>query len=269
MSRLARHVKRVGRLRLHPPRKFHRREPGLECRVVRPRCQVPPIELGDEVELPPLRIAVECRMADVLNQIGRIALLRVDIRPLERTRQKGTSPVLRLLDRVATGTHRYEPRKVLVFTAQRVRHPRAGGRPDEPRVAAVHEHQRGFVVGHVGVHRSHDEQAVGMPGHRRKQLAHLQAALAVPRKPEGGRQGRARAPLRRQVCGNLPACIGGERGLRIERVDVARAAVGEDVDHRPRPRWKVGRPRREGQARPRGVRPFGGEQARRTEPAES
>ena len=111
VCRFAGHVERVGRLRLHPPREFHRREPGFECRVVRPCGQVLPIELGDEVELPPLRSPVEHWMADVLHQVGRVALLRVDVRALEGARQEGASPVLRLLDRKATRAHRHEPRR--------------------------------------------------------------------------------------------------------------------------------------------------------------
>ena len=71
---LARHVSRVGRLRLHPPREFHRGKPGLECRVVRPRRQVPLVELGDEVELPPLRIAVDSPMT-AADHVRRITIL--------------------------------------------------------------------------------------------------------------------------------------------------------------------------------------------------
>ena len=195
MLGLARHVKGLRRLRLHPPGQLHRGQPRLELRIMLPRFEMTLVEGRREIELPPLSIAVEHGMPHILDEVLDAGLLCVDIGALEGPRQKGAPPVFGVLDRIAAGAHRHEAGEILVLGAQAIGHPRAGRRPDQPRIAAVHQHQRRLVVGNVGMHRPHDEQPVGVAGHVGKEVAHLEAALAVPREGKGRRQGGPGPPL--------------------------------------------------------------------------
>jgi len=125
------------------------------------------------------------------------------------------------------------------------------------------------VVGHVGVHAPHHAEPVGVTGHRRKQLADLQAALAVAGEGEGGGERGAGSPFGLEAAGDLPAGIGLEGRLAVEGVEVAGAAVGEDMDHRPGSRGEVRRTGGEGGRQVRRGRGLIGKQARRPEPAEA
>ena len=250
--RLARHVECVARLELHPPRELHRGQAGFELRIVRPPREVVAVEGGGEVELAALGVGSEQRMADVLDEFVDGVFLRVDVGALERARQKCAPPVFRALDRIAAGAHGDESGQILVLRAEPVGDPGAGRWPYQPRIAAVHQHQRWLVIRHVGAHRSHDEQPVGVPGHGREEVAHLEAALTVPREPEGGGQGGAGAAFGGKMRGDLAAGILLEQRLAVESIEVARAAVGEDVDHGARPRREMRRPGGERGGRPRG-----------------
>ena len=83
-----------------------------------------------------------------------------------------------------------------------------------------------------------------MAGHVGKEVAYLQPALAVAGEGERRRQGGPGPPLGRQFVGDLPAGVLLERDLAVEGVEMARAAVGEDVDDRPGAGWKMRRTRR-------------------------
>ena len=121
------------------------------------------------------------------------------------------------------------------------------------------------MVGHVGMHAPDNAEPVGMAGDGREEFTHLQAALAMPGEGEWGRQRRAGPPLGLEGVGYLTAGVSLERDLAVERVEVAGAAVGEDVDHRPGPGWEVGGPG--SQRRPGGGKALVGQQARGAEPA--
>ena len=61
----------------------------------------------------------------------------------------------------------------------------------QPRLAAVHQHQRRLVVGHVGVHRADDAMSSMLSADVGEQLADLDAALAVLLELERRAEGRA------------------------------------------------------------------------------
>ena len=63
-------------------------------------------------------------------------------------------------DRIAAGAHGDEAGQVLVLGPQAVGDPGPHAGPRQPAVAAVHQHQRRLVVGHVGVHRADDAHVV-------------------------------------------------------------------------------------------------------------
>ena len=113
---------------------------------------VQPVELLQEIELPPLFLAADFLVADVLDQLLDFDVLRVEVRALVDARQEPGLPVLRFLDRIPARTHGDESRQILVLGPQAVDQPGTEAGPNQPRVAAVHQEQRRLVVGHVGVH---------------------------------------------------------------------------------------------------------------------
>ncbi len=133
---------------------------------------------------------------------------------------------------IAAGTHGDEGRQVLVLRAQSVGHPGTDAGPDQPRVAAVHQQQRRFVVRHVGVHRADDGDVVDRFGDVAEQIS----LTSMPLSPyfwnlKG--DGNA-APVGRSVCrlstgSSLPGILR-QRRLGIERVDVRRSAVHEQMN---------------------------------------
>ena len=57
--------------------------------------QMPAIQLLQQVELPALIVARQGRVADVLDQLVELGVLRVDVRALVGAGQEGRLPVLR------------------------------------------------------------------------------------------------------------------------------------------------------------------------------
>jgi hypothetical protein len=112
----------------------------------------------------------------------------VQIGALKPTGQEGGAPVVGTFDRHAARTHRDIGGQVFVFAAEAIGDPSAHGRPCEPAIAAIHEHQRGFVVRHVGVHRADDAEVVGVFGGMAEKFADFEAGLAVAVKGEGRSQ---------------------------------------------------------------------------------
>ena len=139
------------------------RTTGCALRAARRRaacCEMPAVELLHQVELAALLGGRRRAVADVLDQLVDLGVLGVDVRALIGARQKRDSPVLRGHDRIAAGAHGDEAGQVLILRAQAVGDPGAKAGPRQPAVAAVHQHQRRLVVGHVGVHRADDAQVV-------------------------------------------------------------------------------------------------------------
>ena len=149
-------------------------------------------------------------------------------------------PVLRVLDRQAVGAHGHEAGQVLILRAQPVHHPGADAGTRLHGVAAVHQHQRRLVVGHLGVHRADDRNVVGMGRGLGEDFADLQAALSVLLELERRGERRTGFPLGRQVDRRRLTRVLLERRFRIESVDVRRTAVQEEVDHPLHPAGKVG-----------------------------
>ena len=102
------------------------------------------------------------------------------------------------------------------------------------------------MVWHVGAHRADHADIVDALGGFREKLAHFDAALPVFLKLEHRRERRPGLALGPQVLRRqrLPLVLG-KRGLRVERVDVRRPAVHEQVDDALGLRRELGQPRRQ------------------------
>ena len=267
-SRLAADVEGLGRLGLHPVGQLERLDPRLEGRVVAAAGRVQCVEPVHQVELPPLGLGALGVVADVLDELGHVGMLGVDVRALERAGQEPRPPVLDAHDRQPAGAHGDEAGQVLILRAQAVGDPRAHAGPGLPPLAAVHQHQRRLMIGHVGVHRADDAEVVGVrTGGSGEQLADLQTALPVPAKLERRAHGGAGLALGAEVGARQRlSVVLRQQGLGVERVDVRRAAVHEQVDDLLGPGGELGRPRGQGIERigRRRARPRRGE---RSEPA--
>ncbi len=92
------------------------------------------------------------RTADVLDQLLQFPVLRVNERPLIDSGKEARLPVLGILDRNPLGHIAMNPGEIPVLGPEPVHDPGSDARPRLHGVAAVHQHQRRFVIGHLGVH---------------------------------------------------------------------------------------------------------------------
>src|SRR5262249_33948839 len=123
------------------------------------------------------------------------------------------------------------------------------------------------------VHRPDHADVVDVLGGVREDLADFQSALAVLLELEWRGERRTGLPLRAEVCRRqrLPRILR-KRRLRVERIDLARPAVSEEVDDALRLRREVRLLRRKGidrsgPLRVRGAQPGVAEQLREAEKA--
>ena len=189
------------------------------------------VQLAEQTQLPLLHLSGRVRAADILDELVDLRVLRVDERPLIHAGQEAVLPVLRVLDGVAAGTHRDEAGQVLVLRAEAVEQPRAEAGPRLHGVAAVHQHERRLVVGHLRIHRAHHRDVIGELRGLREDLADFEAALAVGLELEGRGKRRAGLALGEEIfVGQLFPGIFRKRGLGVERVHMRRPTVEEEVD---------------------------------------
>ncbi len=176
---LARDIERVGGIHLHPVSQFEGLDARFELRVLLAFLLMALVERLQQLELLVLFRQRGEVVFDVLDELLDPRVLRVDVSALENSRQETGLPVLRFLNRIAARTHHDETRQVLVLGAQTISDPGTHARPDQPRFAAVHQQQRRFVIGNVGVHRPNDRDVVHTFADAGKNLADFDAALAV------------------------------------------------------------------------------------------
>ena len=105
-------------------------DPPLEA-VIDARVAMALVPARQQVELSPLRRGGDARVFDVLDQLAELLVAGIDIGPLEGARQEGRLPVLTVLDGQAVGTHGDEAGEILVFGAEAVVDPGAGGGSDK------------------------------------------------------------------------------------------------------------------------------------------
>ncbi len=83
-----RDVKRLGGRRLHAKGQLERFDARLEGGVFHPRLLMPPVESGQQVELPPLGRFRQRAIADVVDQLVDAGVPRIDVGSLKASRQE-------------------------------------------------------------------------------------------------------------------------------------------------------------------------------------
>ena len=185
-------------------------------------------------------------IGDVLDQSLDAGVLGVDVGSLIDAGEEGGLPVLGFLDGIAAGAHDDEPRHVLILGAEAVGDPGAERGPDLAGLAAVHEQQRGFVVGDIRLHRADDAHVVDVLGDVGEEVGNGDARLTVAAEGKGGFEGRSGATLGLVADGDLLAVPLVEGRLGVKGVDVGGTAVGKDVDDAFGTAGELGVPGREG-----------------------
>ena len=170
---------------------------------------------------------------------------RPEDRALVRRRQEAAREAVEPAGRNQPAVEHDERGQVAVLAAEPVRHPRAHARPAREAEAGVQEVVRVRVLGELRRHRAHDAQVVGMPARR----------AGTGRSPAG----RTRRSWRNfhGDCSVVPLllnCVGSifipngwpfsrQPRLRVERVDLRRAAVHVEEDDAAGPRRMMGQHR--------------------------
>ena len=268
---LARQVDGLGRGRLHPVGELIGLDAGGELGVAVAAGEVAGVQLADQVERPPLgRARHALGGAEVEDRAGGA---RPHHRALMARRQEARAVRGRAALDPAGGIGQDDERgEVLVLGPQAVAGP-------APEAGLAHEDRTGVhlvdglgMVDAVGPARADDGQVIGAGGDMREEVGDLQPALAVAAERPLRAQERVgrdlpprghRAEARRQG----PTVQALEVGLGVERVEVARPAVHEQVDDPRGPGREVGRALGEGVDRSPRSRPVHPGAARRVRPS--
>ncbi len=184
--RLAADVEGIAGGRLHPEGRLQRLDARLEGLVRAALGQVFLVELAHQVELFPLPVRRQGRIAQIGEHLDRVEVAVVDVGALMLGREEAAAPQFREAHRPAR-TEDDVGRQVAVLRPQSVGEPGTHAGPIGGDRAVVEQEQSGTVVGVVGVQRAQDAQVVGAAGQVGQQLADLQPALTVLAVLEGHR----------------------------------------------------------------------------------
>ena len=149
-----------------------------------------PVEFLKQIQLATLFLERSVVAPDVFNELLDPRMLGIDVRSLEDAGKKSILPVVRVFHRITARAHYDEARQILVGRPEPVGDPGPEARPTLHGVPAIHEHQRGFMVGELGFHRTDHRNVIDATAQVRKKVAHLNAALAVFLEFERRRKGR-------------------------------------------------------------------------------
>ena len=191
-----RDIEGIGSFRLHAKGEFQGLDPGFELRIGWPLLDVEVVELLDVGELAALLVGQEKLVLQIGDEILGIRLLRVHVSALVDAGEKGAAPVGTLGRGHAIGAHDDEPWEALVFGPKSIERPRTNAGTRKGDVATVHHHEALLMIWNVAVHRPDDAEVVRVLGHFGKELADLQATLAVFGEFEGrGKGGTAKSAI--------------------------------------------------------------------------
>jgi hypothetical protein len=84
---------------------------------------VQPVDPLEQIELLALMPRPHKGAANVLDQLLRLRVLRIDVRSLKGPRQKRRAPILRTDRRQSARAKRHEPRQILILRAQAIGDP--------------------------------------------------------------------------------------------------------------------------------------------------
>ena len=241
-------VERLRCFQLHARAQLKGLDAGLDLRVLVALLAVTFIEFPQEFELPALVRVGNTRVGGILKQSFDVRMPGVDIGSLVSARQKPRPPVLgAAVARVSAGTHGDKPGEVLVLTAQTIGHPGPETGPDQPRVSAVHQQDRRYMVGHVGLHGTDHRDVVDALPDVGKNLTDFDPALTVALELEGRPHHGTGSAFGDQVHapGEFLAVVFVEGRFVVEGIDVGRTAAQEQVNHAFGLGGKVWLPRRQ------------------------
>jgi hypothetical protein len=206
---------------------------GLDCRVLVVCRAVTVIQRAEQFELAALVGLGNALVSDILNQFFHLSMARIDVGSLVGSWQKPRTPVLRPGIREAARTHGDETGKVLVLRPEAIRHPGTEAGPDQARIAAVHQQNRGLMVRHVGSHGADHGDVVDALADVGKDFTNLDPAAPIALELEWRPESRAGAPfgLQVKVLGEFLAVILVEGRLGIKGIDMRRSTAHEQVNH--------------------------------------
>ena len=236
MLGLLRDVERLLRGRLHGGGQLVAGDAGFELGFARMQLQVPLVELVEKRQVLLLERPFEAwRRIEIEDP----RFLRPQHGSLIKGRHEAARPVERAVDRMSAriGQHHVR-RQVLRFVSQGVDEPASHRRPaGDAGDAAVEITDRHFVAVVPGVHRADDGDVIDDAGNFGEQLRDLGAALAALFELERTAEEFFAGPVDEaedDVAAVIGAAVLRQLGLGIEQVDVRRAAVHEERDHRVR-----------------------------------
>ena len=128
----------------------------------------------------------------------------------------------------------HECRQTLVFRAQPVRHPRPDTRQPHLNLAGIQFIRGLHVVVRFSVDRAQERHLIHMLRQQREDLRNIHPALAVFAELKRAGHQRARIPLAHHnvaLAGQRLSGILGQRGLGVERIQMADAAAHEQRNH--------------------------------------
>ena len=234
VAAVSRQLNRLGRLGLHAKRQLVALDPGVELGLVNPRKKMAPVELAEvfELALLPRRRNARGRL-----QIRNRLHSAVELRPLIDRRHETRSPVPRAAGDCGTRgvLHHHETRQVGILAPEPIGHPASERRTTRERRARVHLADTANMIEPVGPARLDHRQVVCARRDVREPVRNPDPALSVllPFSP-GCQKRRAafahRCDHRFEARGQRLPGQTVERGLGIERVDVARTTFHEQED---------------------------------------
>ena len=224
-------VKSFGRGKLHAECEFEGGDSRLQCWVGSFPGQLKAIHLLQQVELTALISTRQGRIAKVGNDERRIQLVSVNKSSGMHCGQETAGPARRPGPRMASMADHDEGGQILVLRAESVTDPGSHARSGGLIGANVHHQQPGDVLGDVGVHRVQQAQLVGVPGDVGKQFADPEATVTMLREAERRFQQAGRLSLGAKIDRRWAlSFVLGDQGFRVERVEVGRATIHQQVD---------------------------------------
>src|SRR6056297_683686 len=100
-------------------------------------------------------------------------MLSIDIGSLIGSWKETGLPVFRAFDWVATGRHGDETGEILILASQAISNPRTDRWSHKLGISTVHQHEGGFVVRNIRMHRANHADIVNHLTHVREKLADL------------------------------------------------------------------------------------------------
>ncbi len=224
-------VEGIGRVHLHSVSQFKGGNSRLQLFIINASLLMLLIEPSQQIQLSPLLCGRNRKIANVLNQIVDLSMLRIDVGPLVDTRQESALPILRFLNGIAARAHGDESGEILILRSQAIGDPGPHRRSNQPSLATVHQHQGRLMVGGIRMHRSDDGDLIDHLPHSGKEVTDRNATLTIPPERKGRGESRAGLALGAEVFhGKGFPRIPVQHRFRIKGIDMGGPAIHEEMD---------------------------------------